>query len=148
MMAALHQQARAADRERPFDLLEDHRLRQQVPLAHVAGATVERAEVAVGDADVRVVEIAIDDERDAVRVVLAVSDRVCRPADRDEVAGAQQGDRFVVRDPLAVECLLEDRRGPRLGEGAHATAAPFVETKRSSGTVSSRSWSRASSRKV
>ena len=67
MVAALHEQAGAAERERLLDLLEDHRLRQQVALAPVAGAAVEGAEVAVGDADVRVVEVAVDDERDARR---------------------------------------------------------------------------------
>ena len=64
MVAALHQHAGAAERERLLDLLEDHRLRQQVALAPVAGAAVEGAEVAVGDADVRVVDVAVDDERD------------------------------------------------------------------------------------
>ena len=37
-------------------------------IGSVAGAAVERAEVAVGDADVRVVDVAVDDERDPARV--------------------------------------------------------------------------------
>ena len=68
VVAALHEEPGAADRERLLDLLVDHRLRQQVPLAHVARAPVEGAEVAVGDADVRVVEVPVDDERDLRRV--------------------------------------------------------------------------------
>ena len=64
VVAALHEQAGAAERERLLDLLEDHGLRQQVALALVAGPAVEGAEVAVGDADVRVVEVPVDDERD------------------------------------------------------------------------------------
>src|SRR3569833_2997961 len=88
MMAALHQQAGAADRERLLDLLEDDRLRQQVALSHVAGRAVERAEVAGGLADVRVVEIAVDDERDPLRIVLPVAELVRDAAARDEVARA------------------------------------------------------------
>ena len=69
VMAALHEEPGAADRERLLDLLVDHRLRQEVALAHVAGPAVERAEVAVGDADVRVVEVPVDDERDLRGIV-------------------------------------------------------------------------------
>ncbi len=71
VVAALHQDAGAADRERLLDLLEDDRLREQVALVAVAGAPVEGAEVAVGDADVRVVEVPVDDERDPVGIGLA-----------------------------------------------------------------------------
>src|SRR2546425_12382687 len=89
MMAALHQQAGATERERLLDLLEDHRLGQQVALARVAGSPVEGAEVAVGDADVRVVEIAVDDEGDAVRVVQAGGGPVRPAAPRDGNLPAQ-----------------------------------------------------------
>src|SRR5439155_6923226 len=103
VVPALHQQTGAAERERLLDLLEDHRLREQVRLAALAGPPVERAEVAVGDADVRVVEIAVDDERHARRIVQAATDLVRRAADRDEVAGLEYGDATVVCDALAVE---------------------------------------------
>src|SRR4029453_6489005 len=113
---ALHQQARASDREGLLDLLEDHRLRQQVALARVARPAVERAEVAVRVADVRVVEVPVDDERDPRRVALAVADLVGEAADRDEVAALKERDRILVADALAGERLLE-----RLG---HATFTP------------------------
>src|SRR5947208_14110177 len=108
MMAALHEQAGAAEGERLLDLLEDDRLRQQVALAPVSGPAVEGAEVAVGDADVRVVEVAVDDERDALRVVQPVTDLVRGAADGDEVAGAEELDSVLVRDPLAGNGALED----------------------------------------
>ena len=63
-------------RERLLDLLVDHRLRQQVALARSPGPPVEGAEVAVGDADVRVVEVAVDDERDPRRVGAAGAELV------------------------------------------------------------------------
>src|SRR5437868_2283996 len=142
MVAALHEQAGAAECERLLDLLEDDRLRQQVALAPVSGPAVEGAEVAVGDADVRVVEVAVDDERDAARVVLAVAHRVRCTPDRDEVTRFEQRQRVGVVDPLAVVNLLQDLRGIR-----HATG-DSAATKRSSGTVSSSPASRASSRNV
>ena len=149
MMAALHEQAGAAEGECLLDLLEDDRLRQQVALALVAGPAVEGAEVAVGDADVRVVEVAVDDERHALRVVQPVADLVRSAADGDEVTRAEELGGVLVRDPFARGRLLEDLGdGSALGD-AHATAAPaFVWTKRSSGTLSSRPASRASSRNV
>ena len=69
VMTALHQEPRATDREGLLDLLVDDGLREEVALAHVARSAVERAEVAVGDTDVRVVEVPIDDERHPRRIV-------------------------------------------------------------------------------
>src|SRR5438270_12645308 len=63
MVAALHQEARPAEAECLLALLENHRLRKAVALARVAGPPVERAEVATRAADIRVVEVAVDDER-------------------------------------------------------------------------------------
>ena len=134
MVAALHEQARAADRERLLDLLEDDRLREQIALARVARPPVERAEVAVRVADVRVVEVPVDDERDPLGVVLAVADLVRDAADGDEVARAEQLDRLLVREALALDRLLEDpavhrdatrrRSCARSGAPAPSRAAP------------------------
>src|SRR4029453_2799836 len=79
MMPALHQERRAADRERLLDLLEDDRLRQEVALLAIARPTVGGTEAAAGVADVRVVDVPIDDERDPLRVDLAVSELVRGP---------------------------------------------------------------------
>ena len=95
VVAALHEDAGAADRERLLDLLVDDRLREQVALGAVAGPAVEGAEVAVGDADVRVVDVAVDDERDPAGVRTARAELVRGLADRDEVL------------------RLEERRAPR-----------------------------------
>ena len=86
MVAALHQQAGAAEREGLLDLLEDDRLRQEVPVSPVTRAPVEGAEVAVGHADVRVVEVPVDDEGDPRRIGAAGAKLVRGPSDRDEVA--------------------------------------------------------------
>ena len=134
VVTALHQHPGAADRERLLDLLEDDRLRQQVALAHVARAAVEGAEVAVGDADVRVVDVPVDDERDAVRIGRAIADLVRDAPDRDEVARAQERHRLVVGEPLALEHAVEDRRHRgTLDRDAHSRT-PVSRAKRSSGT--------------
>ena len=153
MMTALHQETGATEGDRLLDLLEDHGLREQIALARVAGASVEGAEVAVGVADVRVVEVAVDDEGDAIGIRLAVADLVRGTTDGDEVAGLEQGQRFGVGDPLALERPFEDvRNGPlrdlvaRSRYAGHATTAS--RTKRSSGTSPSSPVSCASSRKV
>ena len=108
-MPALHEDAGAADRERLLDLLVDDGLWQEVRLPLVARAPVEGAEVAVRDAHVGVVQIPVDDERDACRVREAVANLVGDAADGDEVARTQQRDCVLVRKPLSVERLLENR---------------------------------------
>src|SRR5918994_608752 len=140
MVAALHQQRGSSDRERLLDLLVDDRLGQEIALGTIARPAVERAEVTVRVADVRVVDVAVDDECDAAGIDLAVAKLVRRPANGDEVAAAQEGERVVVRDPLPGERLVED-----LG-GRHARTGS-VTRKRSSGTRSSSPASRASSKK-
>ena len=150
VVAALHQHAGAADRERLLDLLEDDRLRQQVALVAVAGAAVEGAEVAVGDADVRVVEVPVDDERDPVGIGLAAAQLVGDAADRDELARAKQRDGLVVaRSARRRAPCARTSSTVRVSTRGHAShrLAPRV-TKRSSGTCSSSPTSRAISRKV
>ena len=115
VVTALHQHRGAAESQRLLDLLEDHRARQHVALAAVPRPAVEGAEVAVGDADVGVVDIAVDDERDLVAVGAAVAHLVGGAADGDEVARAQQRERVVVGETLARQHAIEDlarRSGP------------------------------------
>ncbi len=140
MVAALHQERRAAERERLLDLAEDDRLRQDVALARVARLAIEGAEVAVGHADVRVVDVPVDDERDLVGIRPAPAQLVRGGADRDQVARAQQRDGRVVRQPFAVERARED-----LGDGAVGDVDGHVvpqdtgsaaSAKRSGGAVS------------
>src|SRR4051812_14135350 len=90
VVAALHQETGAAERERLFDFLEDDRLRQEVALSRVAGTAVEGTEVAVRVANVGVVEIAVDDERDPVGIGPAIPDLVGRTPDSDEVARLEE----------------------------------------------------------
>jgi energy-coupling factor transporter ATP-binding protein EcfA2 len=85
VVASLHEDSRPSDGERLLDLLEDDGLGQQVALRAVTGAAVEGAEVAVGDADVRVVEIAVDDERDSIGVGAPSTELIGDSADREQV---------------------------------------------------------------
>src|SRR5688500_4974481 len=69
-MAALDEDLNPAEGFRLVDLLADLLERERVPFP-VLRPPVERAEAAVGDADVRVVDVSVDDERDdAVRMPL------------------------------------------------------------------------------
>ena len=68
IVPALDEDLHAAERLGLLDLLADLLERERVPFA-VLRATVEGAEAAVGHADVRVVDVAVDDVRDdAVRM--------------------------------------------------------------------------------
>ena len=63
VVAALQQHRRSAARRRELDLGQDFVDRQCVRL-RIAGLAVERAELAVRDADIRVVRVRVDHERD------------------------------------------------------------------------------------
>src|SRR6266511_1478456 len=108
VVPALHQDAGSADCERLLDLLEDDGLRQQIALGAVAWPAVEGTEVAVGDADVRVVDVAVDDERDPAGIALARAEHVGRLPNRHQVLRLQQRQRVRVGDPLTVESLVEN----------------------------------------
>ena len=70
VVTALHQNLHAADRFQLVDLAADFFVRQQVALG-MFGPAIERAEFAVRDADVGVVDVSIDDVRhDAFRMQL------------------------------------------------------------------------------
>ena len=103
---ALQQQGRAAQVEGLLDLPEDHRLGED-PALGVAGQPVEGAEVAVGDAEVGVVDVAVDDEGDLVgrRVALAREPR--RGPHGHQVAGGQQGQRVLVAQAPAARDALQ-----------------------------------------
>src|SRR5678815_1229199 len=86
MQTTLHQHARAAERDRLVNLLADLVERADVSIG-CARATIERAERAHDVADVRVIDIAIDD----------VSDDVVRMAARAYLVGSSAHPRDIVR---------------------------------------------------
>ena len=96
VVAPLEQQGRAAQVERLLDLAEDHRLRQDVALG-VHRRPVEGAEVAVGDAEVGVVDVPVDHERHDVRVAARVAHPRRRLAHGHEVPAGQEREGVVVR---------------------------------------------------
>src|ERR687898_1457861 len=137
MVAALHQQRGSSDRERLLDLLVDDRLGQEIALGTIARPAVEGAEVAVRVADVRVVDVAVDDERHALRVDLPPAQLVGRAADPHEVAAAQEGERVVAADALAGQRALEHRADAAVAVPRRHADTASGTTKRSSGTRSS-----------
>ena len=104
IVAALQQQLDAADGDRLVDLSE-----QLVESEHVAfgrsDGPIERAEVALRDADVRVVDVAVDDVGDDAFGMLARADRR-RPAGR--AAASARGDRArALRRPIDAPAARE-----------------------------------------
>ena len=85
VVAALQQQLHAAERDRLVDLPEDLLEPEDVALAE-PDRPVERAEVAARDADVRVVDVAVDDVGDDPVRVLARADAVGQLAEQRQSA--------------------------------------------------------------
>src|SRR5262245_13584358 len=79
VMATLQEQLVAADGDGLVDLLEDLLEAEHIAFAR-SDWPVERAEVAARHADVRVVDVAVDDVRHDPLGVLASADRVGEPA--------------------------------------------------------------------
>ena len=84
VVAALQQQLAAAERDRLFDLPEDLVEPERVALRRSDGP-IERAELAARDADVRVVDVAVDD----------VGDDAVRDASRGRTSSARRPSRAV-----------------------------------------------------
>src|ERR1700685_904368 len=96
MQPALHQNAGAAQVDGLLNLVEDHFLRMDVAFRMPHGP-VERAEAAILGAEVRVIDVAIDDvAHHAVRVQLA-SNRVRCHSDTNEIVAVIQFNRFLAR---------------------------------------------------
>jgi len=83
VVSSLHQDLDAADRLELVDLAADFLERQQVPLG-MFGAPIERAELAVGDAHVCVVDVSVDDVRDDVLGMQLPSDIIREPAQLEQ----------------------------------------------------------------
>ena len=112
VVPALQQDLPAADRNRLLDLPEDLLERQHVAVARSHGP-VERAEVAARHADVRVVDVAVDDVGDDAVGVLARTDAVCQPSKHMRRRLRVQGERLVAREPLASRDTIRQPRKRR-----------------------------------
>ena len=66
VMTSLHEDLRPANCNELLDFFEDLFGGPQISLFHIAGLAVERAEFAIGVADVRVIDIAVHEERGAM----------------------------------------------------------------------------------
>ena len=107
MDAALHQDAGAVERQGLLDLAADLLERQQVALG-VARLAVEGAEPALVDADVGVVDVAVDVVGRDRGIVEAVPHLVRGEAEVEEVAVEEQGMGVAGRDAAAGEGVVEN----------------------------------------
>ena len=112
IVAALQQQLHAADGDRLVDLAEELVEAEHVALRR-SDRTVERAEVALRDAHVRVVDVAVDDVGDDALGMLARADGVGQPAEQRRRRVAIELERLVggrrARPPATVRRDLIDR---------------------------------------
>ena len=106
-MAALQQHRGRSPGSRDLDLGQ-HLVDRERPRLLVARLAVEGAELAIGDADVRVVRIGVDDERhDALRQARE-ADVAGKGADLQQRRLRQEIPPVLALEPLAVERLLAD----------------------------------------
>ena len=88
VQSALHEDPRPAEIERLLDLFEDHFVRVEIPFS-VAHRPVERAKAAVFRAEVRVIDVPVDDiGNDAVRMMFTPH-RIRFHADADQIVGTE-----------------------------------------------------------
>ena len=106
-MSALQQELHAADGDRLVDLPEDFVEAEHVAIG-VPDRPVERAEVAARDADVRVVDVAVDDVGDHAFRVFAGADVIGGAGEPVGRGVAVEEQRLVWRQAsLVVEALLQ-----------------------------------------
>ena len=129
VVAALEQHRRGALRRGELDLRQ-HLVDGEGPGFRVARLAVEGAELAVGDADVRVVRVGVDHERHrAARDSRAKRDFVGERAHLEQRRlGQQPAPRRV--EPLAVERLVADLIEPMIEERTACRDAPSADRRR------------------
>ena len=93
------------------------------------GAPVERAELARRDADVGVVDVAVDEVGDDAVRVAAAAHRVGRLAERVQRGVGVEQERLLRADPPAVGGPVED--GLKVGHGFEGNESPSVTAQRS-----------------
>ena len=106
IVPALEQQLPAAERDRLVDLSEDLLEPEHVAFRRTHGP-IERAEVAPGHADVRVVDVAIDDVGDDAVGVLAGADLVGQLAEERRRRAAVQLERVGRFEPSSIRSRRE-----------------------------------------
>src|SRR5262249_41660757 len=123
IMPTLQQQLNAAYGDGLVDLAEDVFESEHVAVGR-AHRTVERAEIALGDADVRVVDVAIDDVGDDPVRMLPGPDGVGQPAERGRRRVEVQTQSFARIEALAREDFVSQRR-----DGLHRKSAAYRRTR-------------------
>ena len=88
--------------------LRQHLVDGERPRLLVAGLAVERAELAVGDADVGVIGVRVDDERDDLLGMAGEASLVRDGAELEEGRVGEEVATLLAVEPLAVADLLAD----------------------------------------
>ena len=122
MHTALHENAGAVERQGLFDLLADLLERQKVSFL-VARFAIERAKSAPVDADVGVVDVAIDVVARGVRIVEAVAHFFGSQTEVDQITVQEQLVGVTRRDTATADSIVDyGCNGPAGGSVAHEIA--------------------------
>src|SRR2546423_5083303 len=108
MQSSLHQHTSAAECDRLVDLFANLIHRAHVRVGR-AGAAIECAERADDVADVRVIDVAIDDVGDDVIWMTTLTNLIRGGSDGRDVVRPEQRGTFLDAHTLAVESLVQDR---------------------------------------
>ena len=107
MQSALHEHASTAQRDGFVDLLADFFKRPDVSVRR-AGSSVESTERANYIANVRVVDIAVDDVGDDVIGMSSLANFVCRHADPRDIMRLEQRGAIVSSQPHPRESFIQN----------------------------------------
>ena len=106
--SALHQYASAAEFDRLVDSFADLVYRMDV-CVRLSRSPVKRAERADHVADIRVIDIAVDDVGNDIAWIFSLADLIGGKADADEVFRFQKRGAIVSVEPLAVDGFVQYR---------------------------------------
>ena len=122
MNASLEEHARPSQIDRLLDLPSDLVEGKDVGLRVLRVGPIESAELAPIDADVGVVDVAVDDVGRDAGIVLAVADLVRRGAELEKIPFSQEHDGISGRKALSRERAVQDFRRGR--HRLHSRSAP------------------------
>ncbi len=107
MDASLKQHSGPAEIHRLLNFLSQLVAGQEIPL-RIPRTAIERAEAALVDTDIGVVDVAVDDVGDHLRIIETPSDGVGSLAELKQLSLPEQQQCFVIGDPLPLNRPIQD----------------------------------------
>src|ERR1051326_5706143 len=125
VQSALHQNASAAERNRLVDLFANCVDRLHVGIRR-AGPPIKRTERADDVADVRVIDVSVDDVSDYVGGMLALANLVRRRSDFGNLVGFKKRRAVFRRQSLTIKHAIKNWLNIRFGHGCSLFSCPAI----------------------